>query len=213
VVEGDSAGGSAKEGRNRKNQAIFPLRGKMLNTERARLDKIIDTEELKNLIIALGSGIGETFDISNLRYHRIVLMNDADVDGEHITTLALTFFYRHLPEIVENGYLYIAMPPLYKVTAGKEQSYAYSDEERDELVSKMKIGKINVGIQRYKGLGEMNPIQLWDTTMNPETRILKRVTISDAVHADQVFTTLMGDEVPPRRRFIQTHAKMANLDV
>ncbi len=215
IVEGDSAGGSAKQGRDRRFQAIFPLRGKILNTERARLDKIVATEELKNLVVALGSGIGDTFSTDKLRYHRIILMNDADVDGEHITTLGLTFFFRHLPQIVEKGHLFIAMPPLYKITAGKEVIYAYSDEDRDKQLANLKLKNPNVkpGIQRYKGLGEMNPEQLWETTMNPQTRILKKVTIADLDKADGVFTTLMGDEVAPRKKFIQTHAQMAELDI
>jgi DNA gyrase subunit B len=215
IVEGDSAGGTVKQGRDRRFQAVYPLRGKILNTERARLDKIVAFEELKNLVIALGAGIGETFKQEKLRYHRIILMNDADVDGEHITTLGLTFFYRHLPNIIKEGYLYIAMPPLFKLAHGKDVFYVYSDEERDQKMAQIKGATpgANVIVQRFKGLGEMNPEQLWDTTMDPKTRILKKVTIDDATKADKTFETLMGDEVPPRKKFIQTHAKLAELDV
>jgi len=216
IVEGDSAGGSAKQGRDRHFQAILPLGGKILNTERASLDKVIKFEELKDLTIALGAGIGETFNPNKLRYHRIIIMTDADVDGAHITTLLLTFFFRYFKPVIEAGYLYIAIPPLYKVSHGKEHKYLYSDEEKDKYLDQLKSQGVNlekVRIQRYKGLGEMNPTQLWETTMNPKNRLLKRVTINDAELADQVFTMLMGEEVPPRKRFIQTHAKFANLDI
>lgn len=214
IVEGDSAGGSAKQGRDRKFQAILPLRGKILNSERARLDKIIEFEELKALVIALGMGIADTLNAAKLRYHRVVIMTDADVDGEHIMTLLLTFFFRHLPYIVEKGHLYIAQPPLYKISFGKNSFYAYSDQERDALVKEHgKNVKSSPNIQRYKGLGEMNPEQLWETTMNPKNRIMRQVSIADASHADQVFSMLMGNEVPPRKRFIQTHAKSATLDI
>lgn len=213
IVEGDSAGGSAKQGRDRKFQAILPLGGKILNTERAQLDKIIEFAELKDLIIALGMGIGETTNIEKLRYHRVIIMTDADVDGEHITTLLLTFFYRHLPQVVTNNFLYIALPPLYKIQIGKEVFYAYNETEKERILSQSssKTGQVNV--QRYKGLGEMNPEQLWETTMNPENRILKLVTIADAAKADETFNILMGEDVPPRKRFIQTHAKLATLDI
>jgi DNA gyrase subunit B len=214
IVEGDSAGGSAKQGRDRKFQAILPLRGKILNTERARLDRIIEFEELKALVVALGMGIADTLNPEKLRYHRIVIMTDADVDGEHIMTLLLTFFYRHLPYIFEKGHLYVAQPPLYKISYGKNSFYAYSDDERDKIVKEQsKTAKSNPTIQRYKGLGEMNPEQLWDTTMNPKNRVMRQVNIADASQADQVFSMLMGDEVPPRKKFIQTHAKSATLDV
>jgi DNA gyrase subunit B len=212
LVEGDSAGGSAKQGRDRKFQAILPLRGKILNTERARLDKMIEHEEIKALIIALGAGIGDTINMEKIRYHRVIIMTDADVDGEHIETLILTFFYRHMPEVIRQGYLYVAMPPLYKLQRGKDVRYAYNDEEKNSLVKEMKNGG-NISIQRYKGLGEMNPEQLWDTTMNPTNRLLKQVNIDDAEEADAVFTMLMGDEVPPRKHFIQTNAITAELDI
>lgn len=214
IVEGDSAGGSAKQGRDRKFQAILPLRGKILNTERARLDRIIEYEELKALVIALGMGIADTLNPDKLRYHRIIIMTDADVDGEHIMTLLLTFFYRHLPIVLERGNLFVAQPPLYKLTIAKQIYYAYSDDERDAII-KEKTGsnRGQIPIQRYKGLGEMNPEQLWETTMNPENRTIRQVSVADAAQADQVFTMLMGEEVSSRKRFIQTNAKMATLDI
>jgi len=211
LVEGQSAGGSAKNGRDRKFQAILPLRGKVLNTERAQLDRVIAFEELKILTIAVGMGIGDTINPEKLRYHRIIIMTDADVDGSHIACLLMTFFYRHLPYIVQNGHLYLAMPPLYKIDIAKQSFWAYSDEERDAILKAHPDSKFT--IQRYKGLGEMNATELWDTTMNPENRTLKKVEISDAAHADHVFSTLMGDDVPPRKKFITTHARSANLDI
>ena len=214
MVEGNSAGGTAKEARNRKFQAILPLRGKILNTERAYLDKVLAFKEIKDLVIALGMGIGENIDYKKLRYHKIVIMTDADVDGEHILTLILTFFFRHLPDVINKGHLYVAQPPLFKVQQGKQVHYVYSDDEKDKLVSQLLSKQTSQpNIQRYKGLGEMNPDQLWDTTMDPARRVLKQITISEAEETDHVFSMLMGDEVPPRKKFIVTHAKMANLDL
>ncbi|NLY85396.1 MAG: DNA topoisomerase (ATP-hydrolyzing) subunit B [Tissierellia bacterium] len=212
LVEGNSAGGSAKQGRDKRFQAILPLRGKILNVEKARLDRILSSEEIKTMITAFGTGIGEDFDISKLRYGKIILMTDADVDGAHIRTLLLTFFFRYMRELIDNGHIYIAQPPLYKVAKGKKEYYVYSDEELEKLLDE--IGRTNYTIQRYKGLGEMNPEQLWETTMNPETRTLLKVTLEDAVTADEVFSTLMGDKVQPRRKFIQENAKyVKNLDI
>jgi DNA gyrase subunit B len=210
IVEGESAGGSAKQGRNRHFQAILPLRGKILNVERARLDKILKNSEIRNMIVAFGTGIGDDFDINKARYRRVVIMTDADVDGSHIRTLLLTFFYRYMRPLIEAGYVFIAQPPLYQVKKGKQVNYAYSDDELNEMVKAM----AKPTIQRYKGLGEMNPEQLWETTMNPEKRTMLKVTLEDAVEADHIFTILMGDQVEPRREFIEGHAKyVKNLDV
>jgi DNA gyrase subunit B len=249
IVEGDSAGGSAKQGRNRMFQAILPLRGKLVNVEKTSLDKVVKSDTLKPIIIALGTGIGETFDVAKLRYHKIIIMADADVDGSHIRTLLLTFFYRYYEELVRGGNIYIAQPPLYRLAKGKDIRYAYTEEEKLRVLEDMKQiaeakaatkkakkakeaeeaaeetgesvassdGAETVGgvsIQRYKGLGEMNPEQLWETTMNPDNRVMLQVTIEDAEAADELFDILMGSEVEPRRRFIQTHAKtVKNLDI
>ena len=216
IVEGDSAGGSATGGRDSRYQAILPLWGKMLNVEKARADKVYGNDKLVPVITALGAGIGEDFDTSKLRYHKVIIMADADVDGSHIRTLLLTFFFRFMRPLIEHGYVYAAMPPLYKLVRGKQTRYAFSDEERDRISAEMRgeDGKGKIDISRNKGLGEMDPHELWDTTMNPETRTLKRITLDDAIAADETFTILMGEKVEPRKEFIEKNAKYAvNLDI
>ena len=218
-MEGDSAGGSAKQGRDRSYQAILPLKGKILNVERARIDKILSNEEIRAMITAIGAGIRDDFDVKGLRYHKIIIMTDADVDGAHIRTLLLTFFFRQMNELIEAGHIFIAQPPLYRVHKGKQEYYAYSEAEREEYLARLGNGKgedggKGINIQRYKGLGEMNPDQLWKTTMDPDTRTLLRVDIENAAMASRLFDELMGDEVEPRKKFIEKNARyVKNLDI
>jgi len=211
LVEGDSAGGSAKMGRARTFQALLPLWGKRLNTEKARIDRVLNNDKISPIILALGAGIGEEFDVTRLRYNKIIIMSDADVDGQHIATLLLTFFFRYMRPLVECGHVFIARPPLFLVQKGKQKRYVYNENERDDTISEM--GSKGLHVQRYKGLGEMNPEQLWETTMDPERRILTSIKIEDAIEADRMFTILMGDDVEPRREFIETHARYADVDV
>ncbi|GAB5410502.1 MAG: hypothetical protein BalsKO_28670 [Balneolaceae bacterium] len=216
LVEGDSAGGSAKMGRNRSFQAILPLRGKILNVEKAKINKILENKEIQAMITAFGAGIGhseEEFELEKLRYHKIIIMTDADIDGSHIRTLLLTFFYRYMRPLVESGYVYIATPPLFRITMGKKIEYAWDDPTRDKIINEYKKGKRKFDVSRYKGLGEMNPEQLWETTMDPETRTLQQVSIESAAGADKMFSTLMGDDVAPRREFIERNSKYAKLDI